>query len=76
MNNLGIRQAKQQLVAFINGLPFDIEVKRLLIKDIYDDVRDEANRIVSQEATEVQKQLKEAKDVAGMATDSNTKLEE
>lgn len=62
MNNLGIRQAKQQIADFLNGLPFDIEVKRLLIKDIYSDIRDEADKVVLKELSEAQKALKEKED--------------
>ena len=59
MNNLGLRQAKQQIIGFINGLPFDIEVKRLLMKDIYDEVKDESDRTVLKEMAEATKALKE-----------------
>lgn len=59
MQNLGLRQAKQQIVSFINGLPFEIEVKRLLVKDIYEDIKEESDRVVLKEAAEVEKALKE-----------------
>ena len=59
MQNFGLRQAKQQILNFINGLPFDAEVKRLLAKDIYDDVKDEADRAVLKEVAEAEKALKE-----------------
>jgi len=59
MQNLGLRQAKQQIVSFINGLPFEVEVKRLLVKDIYEDIKEESDRVVLKEATEVEKALKE-----------------
>jgi hypothetical protein len=62
MNNLGLRQAKQQIGDFINGLPFDIEVKRLLVKDIYEDIRAEADKVVIKELSEAQKALKESED--------------
>ena len=62
MNNLGIRQAKQQITDFLNGLPFDIEVKRLLIRDIYSDIKDEADKVVLKELAEAQKALKEKED--------------
>ena len=62
MNNLGIRQAKNQMINFLNGLPFDIEVKRLLLKDLYDEVKDEADRQVLKENQEAQKALAEAKE--------------
>lgn len=75
MNNLGLRQAKKQIVDFINGLPYDIEVKRLLIQDIYVDACAEADRIISQEALEAQKKIKEAEDGAGMATTNNAGVE-
>lgn len=60
--NIGIRQAKKQIVSFINGLPFEIEVKRLLIKDIYEDIREEADRVILKEAEALQKELKEKED--------------
>jgi len=59
MNNFGIRKAKQQIINFINGLPFDIEVKRLLVKDIYDDIKDEADRTVLKEVSAAEQALKE-----------------
>lgn len=59
MKNFGLRQAKQQIVNFINGLPYDIEVKRLLVKDVYDDIKDEADRTVLKEVAEAEKALKE-----------------
>lgn len=59
MKNFGLRQAKQQIVNFINGLPYDIEVKRLLAKDVYDDIKDEADRTVLKEVAEAEKALKE-----------------
>lgn len=59
MNNFGLRQAKQQIEGFINGLPFSIETKRLLVKDIYDDIKDEADRTVIKEMKEAEKALKE-----------------
>lgn len=62
MNNIALRQAKQQIADFLNGLPFDIEVKRLLIKDIYSDIRDEADKVVLKELSEAQKALKEKED--------------
>lgn len=59
MINLQIRQAKQTIGDFINGLPFDIEVKRLLVKDIYEDIRAEADKVIIKELSEAQKALKE-----------------
>ena len=59
MDNFGLRQAKQQICGFINGLPFSIETKRLLVKDIYDDIKDEADRAVIKEMHEAEKALKE-----------------
>jgi len=59
MENLTLRRAKQQLINFISGLPYDIEVKRLLVKDIYDEIKDEADRVVLKEVAEVEKTLKE-----------------
>lgn len=59
MQNLGLRQAKQQIVGFINGLPFDIEVKRLLVKDVYEDIKEESDRVVLREAAEAERALKE-----------------
>ena len=59
MNNIGLRQAKVQILGLINGLPFDAEIKRLLVKDIYEDVKEEADRVVIREATEMEKALKE-----------------
>lgn len=62
MSNLGLRQAKEQIIQFLNGLPFDIEVKRLLLKDLYEEVRCEADRVIAREHESAQKALKEAKD--------------
>lgn len=59
MKNFGLRQAKQQMLNFITGLPYDIEVKRLLVKDVYDDIKDEADRTVLKEVAEAEKALKE-----------------
>lgn len=59
MNNFGLRQAKIQIMGFINGLPYDSEVKRLLVKDIYEDIKAEADRVVIKEASEMEKALKE-----------------
>ncbi len=59
MNNVGLRQAKVQILGFINGLPYDAEVKRLLDKDVYEDIKDEADRVVIKEANEMEKALKE-----------------
>jgi len=59
MQNFGLRQAKQQIVNFINGLPYDAEVKRLLVRDVYDDIKDEADRVVLKEVAEIEKSLKE-----------------
>lgn len=59
MLNFGLRQAKIQIMGFINGLPYDPEVKRLLVKDIYEDVKAEADKVVLKEASEMEKALKE-----------------
>ncbi len=59
MQNFGLRQAKQQIVNFIKGLPYDHEVKRLLVKDIYDEFKDEADRAVIEEVAEIEKAQKE-----------------
>ena len=62
MTNFALRQAKQQLADFLNGLPFEIEVKRLLVKDIYEDIKAEADKVVLKELAEAQQALKEKKD--------------
>lgn len=62
MNNIALRQAKQQIIDFLNGLPFEIEVKRLLVKDIYEDIKAEADKVVLKELAEAQQALKEKKD--------------
>ena len=62
MTNFALRQAKQQLTDFLNGLPFEIEIKRLLVKDIYEDIKAEADKVVLKELAEAQKALKEKED--------------
>ena len=59
MENYGLRKAKQQIIGFINGLPYGIEVKRLLVKDIYDEMHDEADRVVIKEAAQAEAAIKE-----------------
>lgn len=70
--NLGLRQAKKQIVDFLNGLPFDLEVKRLLVREIYDETQAAAEMAIAQEL----QALKEAKDGTGMATANNATVEE
>ena len=72
MTNLGLRQAKKQIVDFLNGLPFSLEVKRLLVREIYDETQAAAEMAIAQEL----KSLKEAQDGTGMATSNNSGLEE
>ena len=67
MDNLALRQARIQIIDLINGLPFNIEVKRLLIKEIYEDVRAEANRVIDEESHRIQNTLaKEKEDGEGV----------
>lgn len=61
MENLNLRTAKRQIITFLNGLPYSIEVKRLLVKDIYDEVRDAADDAIDKENYESKKALEEAK---------------
>ncbi len=69
MQNLGLRQAKQQITNFINGLPYEPEVTRLLIKDIYDEFKDEADRTVIKEVAEAEAALKEKEKEHGTETE-------
>lgn len=62
MDNLGLRQAKQQITNFISGLPYDIEVKRLLVNDIYQEFKTEADKAVLKEMAAAEKALKESED--------------
>ena len=75
MTNLGIRTARKQICDFLNGLPFEIEVKRLILKDIYDEYVEASNKAVEIEIASIQK-AKEAQDGTGMATSNNSGLEE
>ena len=77
MNNLGLRQARKQILDFLNGLPFDIEVKRLLLKDIYGDICEIADKVILKESAEAQESINKAKEennVTGMATSGNSDL--
>lgn len=78
MNNLGLRQARKQILDFLNGLPYDIEVKRLLLKDIYGDICEIADKVVLKESTEAQEALKKAKEESngtGMATTTDINVD-
>lgn len=59
MENIALRQARQQIIGLIVGLPYNIETKRLLVKDIYEEIKAEADRAVLKEASDLEKELKE-----------------
>ena len=73
MTNLGIRTARKQIIDFLNGLPFEIEVKRLILKDIYDEIVEASNKAVELEVESINK-AKEENNVTGMATSGNSDL--
>ena len=75
MTNLGIRTARKQICDFLNGLPFEIEVKRLILKDIYDEYVEASNKAVELEVDSLKK-AKEESNGTGMATSNNSGLEE
>lgn len=49
MDNLMIRTLREDIVKLINGVPLSLEVKRLVLKDIYSDVADKADRAIQEE---------------------------
>lgn len=49
MDNLEIRKLREALIACLNESPTPIEVKRYVLKDIYQAVEIKANEIVKQE---------------------------
>lgn len=59
MNNYALRQARTQITDLINGLPYDIEVKRLLLRDIYEDFKTASDQAVIREMNELKKALAE-----------------
>lgn len=59
MENFSLRQARSQIVSFINGLPYSIEIKRLLVKDIYEEIKQVADKTCEQEYNDAQQALKE-----------------
>ena len=59
MNNFALRQAKQQIIDLLNGLPYEIEAKRLLLRDIYEDYKLVADDAVVREMNELKKALEE-----------------
>ena len=76
MNNLGIRQVKNQIINFLNGVPLEVEVKRLILREVYEDFKIAADDLVLKESAEAQKQIKEAKDGTGMATTTDSGVAE
>lgn len=67
MTNIQIRQFKNQIITFMNGIPLEVEVKRLVIREILDELTIATEAEIQNEL----KTLKEAKDGTGMATDKH-----
>ena len=72
MTNIGIRQFKNQIITFMNGIPLEVEVKRLVIREILDELTIATETEIQNEL----KTLKEAKDGTGMATNNNADVAE
>ena len=53
--DLEIRRLSEKLVATLNENPLPIEIKRLVLKDIYLQVESKAQEIIEQEKAEEQK---------------------
>ena len=62
MDNYGIRQVKNQIINFLNGLPYGMEIKRLIVKDIYDELKDAADKVVLSEKIAAEQALIKAKE--------------
>lgn len=59
MDNLMIRTLREDIVKLINGVPLSLEVKRLVLKDIYSDVADKADRAIQEEINAVREATNE-----------------
>lgn len=59
MDDLMIRAFREDLVRLINGVPLPMEVKRLVLKEIYQDVSEKANASINESLMALEKKKQE-----------------
>lgn len=56
MNSLQIREFSQSIINFINENPLPLEIKRLAVKDIYQQISEASEKQIYQELEEKKKE--------------------
>lgn len=59
MSSLSIREAKENIVKYINDLSFPMEVKRLMLKEVLNQVEEVTNQEIVLQIKERDSKLKE-----------------
>lgn len=58
MNNLDILAAKKAITDYLGGLPFPSEIKRMIVKEVYEDIQKLAYEDSLKEISEADKEEK------------------